>query len=187
MQGERDDDLLWEPLPGAIVSQFIRCGKPTCRCRSGHRHGPYFYRVWREGPKVYKEYVKITRVEAMRQQMRLYEEMHRELLRLVQLRRSAPMRFVRRCVLRRQAQQSRQKDAGGSYLLGQERQAIQARLAEGTARSSALSLRAEATVQGAKTTAEEALQIIAEARQVIAASRQLRADNAERRQRAEAP
>ena len=186
LQVEKDDDLLWEPLPGAIVPQFIRCGKPSCRCSAGEGHGPYYYRVWREGPKVCKEYVKATQVESVRQQMRLYEEMQSELRRLVQLRRSAPMRLVRRRVLRWQGQQSTQHQ-GDAYSV-EEQRAIQVRLAGEAARSSALSSRAEAAGKGVKTSAEEALHLIAEARRVVAASRQLRAGYAEqRRQRAEAP
>ncbi|MBU0493457.1 MAG: hypothetical protein KKB13_16555 [Chloroflexi bacterium] len=26
----------------------VRCGKPTCRCRTGPGHGPYRYQVWRD-------------------------------------------------------------------------------------------------------------------------------------------
>ena len=185
LQVEVDDDLFWEPLPGAIVPQFIRCGKPTCRCSYGHRHGPYFYRVWREGPKVCKEYVKATKVEVMRQQMQSYEEMQSKLRRLVQLRQSTPMRLFRRRVLRWHAQQSKQKRAGDSGCSLGERQASQA-LTERATRSCALSPRSEAAFQSAKTSAEEAQRLITEARRVIAASRQLREEIAERRrQRAE--
>ena len=45
------------PLPGATVTQYIRCGKATCHCREGEGHGPYHYRIWREGGPVHKVHV----------------------------------------------------------------------------------------------------------------------------------
>ena len=54
-----------EPLPGEICAQFIRCGKAGCRCQAGHLHGPYHYRIWREGGRVRKVYVKAADVEAV--------------------------------------------------------------------------------------------------------------------------
>ena len=74
-----------EPLPGSIVPQFICCGKPGCRCQTGNRHGPYHYRVWREAGRVRKVYVKITDVERVQEQIRLYEKYAAELKRLTRL------------------------------------------------------------------------------------------------------
>lgn len=79
------DDLmpvdLWEehpplsPLPGEICEQYVRCGKPNCRCNDGHLHGPYHYRVWREGARVFKQYVKPAELEATRERCRLHRAM----------------------------------------------------------------------------------------------------------------
>ena len=55
-----------EPLAGEVCPQFIRCGKPGCRCQSGQPHGPYHYRIWREGTRVRKVYVKATEVEKVK-------------------------------------------------------------------------------------------------------------------------
>ena len=55
-----------EPLEGEVCPQFIRCGKPGCRCQYDKPHGPYHYRIWREGTRVRKVYVKATEVEAVR-------------------------------------------------------------------------------------------------------------------------
>jgi len=30
-------------LRASVVERFGTCGSPTCRCRSGHKHGPYYY------------------------------------------------------------------------------------------------------------------------------------------------
>ena len=42
-----------EGIPGTVVTSWVRCGKPTCRCVTGQPHGPYFYHRWRED--VYEE------------------------------------------------------------------------------------------------------------------------------------
>lgn len=52
------------PLAGEVCEQYIRCGKPNCRCQDGRPHGPYYYRIWREGRQIHKVYVKSTEVEA---------------------------------------------------------------------------------------------------------------------------
>ncbi|MEM8549672.1 MAG: DUF6788 family protein [Verrucomicrobiota bacterium] len=56
-------------LPGTVCEQWKRCGKPACRCASGHPeelHGPYFYRFWREGGRLRKAYVPRDRVAEVR-------------------------------------------------------------------------------------------------------------------------
>ncbi len=67
----------WQPLEGEICEQYIRCGKPGCRCRAGQLHGPYFYRIWRQGTRVRKVYVKAADVV----QVRLACDAHRKLTR----------------------------------------------------------------------------------------------------------
>lgn len=44
----------------SLCQQFVRCGRPGCRCASGAPetlHGPYFYWFWREHGRLRKEYV----------------------------------------------------------------------------------------------------------------------------------
>jgi hypothetical protein len=62
------DPLHKMPLTGTVHAQFVRCGRPNCRCREGHLHGPYFYRFWREGGKLRKEYVRPKDVNNIRAQ-----------------------------------------------------------------------------------------------------------------------
>lgn len=174
IQADRNEGSALEPLPGAIVPQFIRCGKPGCRCACGHRHGPYFYRVWREGPKVYKEYVKITEVEGVRQQTLLYEALHQELRRLIELRLSLAWRLARRRYLRSKEVHGKNNQARQEGQPFVRRLAIPARLAEEKAHVRLLPQNVQATFQHAEVTA-------AEVRRVIAASRELRAGIAERR------
>ena len=65
------------PLEGEVCVQYIRCGKGGCRCSSGQLHGPYHYRIWREGARVRKVYVKSAEVEAVKASC----EAHRTLTR----------------------------------------------------------------------------------------------------------
>lgn len=53
-------------LPGAVCKQWVRCGKPNCRCTRGELHGPYWYRFWREDAKLRKSYVKPCDLDVVR-------------------------------------------------------------------------------------------------------------------------
>lgn len=59
-----------KPLPKTrIVSlclQWVRCGKPNCRCATSELHGPYHYLFWREDGRLRKRYVPKGEVEAVR-------------------------------------------------------------------------------------------------------------------------
>lgn len=79
---------LEEPLPGTVCAQFIQCGKPNCRCRKGLPHGPYFYRIWRNGRTVEKAYVRASDVERVRRQCAQYQALD-EQLRALRARRLA--------------------------------------------------------------------------------------------------
>lgn len=47
------------PLPGVLRAEMVRCGKPACHCTGdGRRHGPYFYRRWRENGRQRRQYVR---------------------------------------------------------------------------------------------------------------------------------
>jgi len=70
----RPDESEMTPLPGEICSQYVRCGKANCRCNDGKLHGPYHYRVWREGPRVFKQYVKSSDLESTRERCRQYHQ-----------------------------------------------------------------------------------------------------------------
>jgi hypothetical protein len=53
-------------LAGAVIAQYVCCGKAGCRCARGELHGPYWYRKWREGRRQWKAYVKPQDVAAVR-------------------------------------------------------------------------------------------------------------------------
>ena len=43
---------------GSVHAQWVKCGKPGCRCARGELHGPYFYLFWRENGRLRKKYVR---------------------------------------------------------------------------------------------------------------------------------
>ena len=51
---------------GSIHAQFVRCGRPGCRCAAGRLHGPYFYRFWREAGRLRKAYVLRSQLDDVR-------------------------------------------------------------------------------------------------------------------------
>jgi hypothetical protein len=64
-----------EPLSGYLLAQRVKCGRANCKCAEGFLHGPYYYRVWNEDGKRFKEYVRkadlpsvIAGIEARHQQ-----------------------------------------------------------------------------------------------------------------------
>jgi hypothetical protein len=38
-----DERAKLKPLPGSLRKRHMRCGKRSCRCRTGALHGPYYY------------------------------------------------------------------------------------------------------------------------------------------------
>src|SRR5262249_25350961 len=71
-------ETLPKTLPGVILPQWVRCGRPNCRCARGHLHGPYHYRFWREGGRLRKAYVKQSEVEAVRARCEARRRAHRD-------------------------------------------------------------------------------------------------------------
>jgi len=74
------------PLEGEVCIQFIRCGKAGCRCQAGHLHGPYHYRIWREGTHVRKVYVKAVELESVRAACEAHRHLSRNLRDVKQMR-----------------------------------------------------------------------------------------------------
>jgi hypothetical protein len=68
-----------KPLPGAVCRQWVRCGNPTCHCARGQRHGPYYYRFWREGGKLRKQYVRPADLEEVRARCEARRQAKRDL------------------------------------------------------------------------------------------------------------
>ncbi len=49
-----------------LLTTWTRCGKPRCRCREGHLHGPYHALHWREGRVHRRRYVRAADLPAVR-------------------------------------------------------------------------------------------------------------------------
>ena len=62
-------------LPGVVCQQWVRCGRPGCRCARGSPHGPYFYRFWRDGGRLRKEYVRRSDVAQVWAQCQARQEL----------------------------------------------------------------------------------------------------------------
>jgi len=85
------------PLPGKLCEQFIRCGKAGCRCQEGERHGPYYYRIWREGSRVQKVYVKREELESVQAACDSYKDYQAGLRQLREMRRHLTRRVSHEC------------------------------------------------------------------------------------------
>jgi hypothetical protein len=72
-------ETLPKTLPGAVCAQWVRCGRPGCRCARGQPHGPYFYRFWREAGRLRKAYVRRADVAQVRARCRARAEERGEL------------------------------------------------------------------------------------------------------------
>ena len=76
-------------LPGCVIAEYKRCGKPACRCAAsaGQLHGPYFYHYYRDAfGRAHKRYLARTdapRVAALCEQYRGRRLSRRGLRRLV--------------------------------------------------------------------------------------------------------
>jgi hypothetical protein len=62
----KTENPLPKMLPGSVHRQYVRCGKPACRCARGELHGPYFYHFKRVGGRLVKRYLKPDEVEPVR-------------------------------------------------------------------------------------------------------------------------
>ena len=72
-------DPLPKMLPGAVCKQWVRCGRSNCRCSREKLHGPYYYRFWREGGRLRKQYVKRSDVEKVRASCQALRQYRRDL------------------------------------------------------------------------------------------------------------
>ena len=51
----------------AVCAQYVKCGKPNCKCALGQFHGPYFAAFWKENGRIRKRYIRLADVEQMRE------------------------------------------------------------------------------------------------------------------------
>lgn len=70
-------------IPGAVIAQMVRCGKPSCKCARGKLHGPYFYRFWRAGRRLRKTYVRKSEAAAIKVACDNYRSERRQTRQLI--------------------------------------------------------------------------------------------------------
>jgi hypothetical protein len=83
---KKNQDLLpkIQALPGALIPQFIRCGRSNCRCKDGLLHGPYYYRFYREDGKLCKKYVKKADFQAVFAAIQAFKAATTEMRRIIE-------------------------------------------------------------------------------------------------------
>src|SRR5581483_5614988 len=64
------------PLRGARVADRKVCGKSTCRCARGERHGPYLSLRWREGDRQCRRYVRRADAERISAAIEAWRRLH---------------------------------------------------------------------------------------------------------------
>lgn len=67
-------------VTGSLVEQYVTCGKPTCRCARGDKHGPLSYLYWKEQGRSRSLYIPRDEVKAMQAQIDTYRQFQAELL-----------------------------------------------------------------------------------------------------------
>jgi hypothetical protein len=76
---------LREQIQGSLFARYGECGKETCSCRQGHKHGPYYVLSMRSGGKGAFAYLEGTRLEAARDLVERHKEFQRGFRRLKKL------------------------------------------------------------------------------------------------------
>lgn len=82
-------------LKGKVCIRFVTCHKPNCHCTSGERHGPYYYRVWRDGVHVRKAYIPREDVEIVEAACEAYRHCRQSLKTHADARRNMSREIVR--------------------------------------------------------------------------------------------
>jgi hypothetical protein len=72
-------EALPKTLPGVVCRQWVRCGRPNCRCARGELHGPYHYHFVRANGRLRKRYVQPDEVERVRAACQARQREQREL------------------------------------------------------------------------------------------------------------
>jgi hypothetical protein len=71
---EAADQMLW----GSLVAVYRKCGKRTCHCVTGEKHGPVWYLSQREEGRTRMRFVPSDQVEAARRGVEAFHH-YREL------------------------------------------------------------------------------------------------------------
>ena len=83
-------------VAGSLVEQYVTCGKPTCRCARGEKHGPLYYLYWKDQGRSRSLYVPRDEVDALRGQLDTYRQVQAELVAGAQRQRRAWQRRLKK-------------------------------------------------------------------------------------------
>ncbi len=76
----RLQELARRPMvAGSLVEQYVTCGKPSCRCRQGEKHGPVYYLYWKDEGRSRSLYIPRDQVPELRDQIATYRRFQSEL------------------------------------------------------------------------------------------------------------
>jgi hypothetical protein len=64
--------------PASIQVQWVKCGKPECRCARGELHGPYYYVFDRVNRRLRKTYVSRERLPEVAAAIEKYHDLCRK-------------------------------------------------------------------------------------------------------------
>lgn len=59
----KTQEVLPKTIAGTVHKQFVRCGKPNCKCSRGELHGAYYYHFVRVGGRLRKRYLKASEID----------------------------------------------------------------------------------------------------------------------------
>lgn len=68
------DRMLW----GSLVAVYRKCGKPTCHCATGEKHGPVWYLSRREEGRTQMRFIAFAQLEIVKQGVAAFQR-YREL------------------------------------------------------------------------------------------------------------
>jgi len=71
-----------EQLQGSLFARYGECGKETCACRQGRKHGPYYVLSLRSGGRGAFRYLEGSRLRRARSLVERYKAFRRGLRRL---------------------------------------------------------------------------------------------------------
>lgn len=71
-----------QAIQGSLVETYRACGKPSCACTRGEKHGPYYLLTWSEEGKTRTRHVPQEKVAALRAGIEHYRKAQAALLKI---------------------------------------------------------------------------------------------------------
>lgn len=74
-----------ELIRGSLLRTFLTCGKKTCRCHAGFKHGPYWYLSVNHGGKTRMRKLQRDQVPRVRKAIKNYNRWWKTCLKIFEL------------------------------------------------------------------------------------------------------